>query len=371
MQFIATLVSAFPHAPGWRKLWRQLLRWGLGFGLRTGLFPEKYRVQLGRVHGWIKLGPGGAASPFDRAMVIEVASICNASCSFCSYPLLEFPRKVMPAAAFARALDTARAAGLQDVDFTPYLGEAFVDPQFIPRIRQARAALPTASLRVTTNATLLTRFDLDALLASGITHIYVSFGAWGREDYLKLYQIDAWDNVLAGIQQLLAAKQRLRSAVEIHLWYRVLDAARIRTHPDNLALLARFQDAINHVDYVDVFHDILAISGQQSEHIRIERQFDGSALKQLPCAHLGKLAHSATGKWFCCYCAASDCHRQEQSWFYLAEGAATLPDLNAALAQKVRQWENGELSPCCRTCPVYIPANLAGQTIAYPTPPAG
>lgn len=352
-----------------RWVWLQMLKIILGLGLRFRLFPEQYRVLLGRIHSWIKLGElGRQALKFDRGMVIEVASICNASCSFCSYPILEFPRKIMPEKTFATALATARQAQIRELDFTPYLGEAFVDPQFIPRIRKSRQELAAVTMQITTNATLLTRFDLEAFLTSGINRINISFGAWGREDYLKLYNIDAWDKVRAGVEGLLAAKQKLKSSVYIALWYRVLDASQVKTNPENMALLERFKDVIDEIEYVDVFHDILAISGQQSEAIKVERQFDGAALKTRPCAHLGKLACSSVGQWFCCYCAASDCYKQEKSWFYLGSSDMTVAGLNGALAKKIEQWNSGQMSECCRTCPVYRPANEPAGTMIYPGP---
>jgi len=338
----------------------------LGAGLRYRLFPQSRRNFLGGIHFLIRTAILGQIKfGFVRAMIIEVASICNAACSFCPYPILEFPRKLMSEKTFDGALAEAQARHIQDIDFTPYLGEAFVDPQFIPRIRKARREMPQAHLRFITNGTLLTRFDLDELLTSGISRINISFGAWGKEDYLKLYNIDAWEKVYAGVQSLLLAKERLKSDVFIGLWYRVLDTNKVQAIPANQALLARFKHFINEVTYTDVYHDILSMSGKQSKAIKLEQQLDTSSLKKFPCANLGKLACSSTGNWFACYCAATDCYKQEQSWFYLGSGAKKNGDLNQALLQKVKEWEAGQLPACCRTCPVYTPANKPGSSIAY------
>ncbi|MGA3283146.1 MAG: radical SAM protein [Verrucomicrobiota bacterium] len=282
-------------------------------------------------------------------MTIETVSICNASCSFCSYPILDFPRRVMGDGLFEKALSLAKKAQVDLVDFTPYLGEAFIDPQLIPRIRKTRKELPNTYIWLVTN----------------VSRINVSFGAWGREDYLQLYKIDAWDKVYNGVQALLAAKERLKSNVFIALWYRALDSGKVKKHPENVAFLGRFKHLINEVEYVDVYHDILAISGQQPKYLKLARHLDTTPLMTMPCAHLGKLACAPTGKWYCCYCSISDSFKQEQSWFYL--GSADTPglDLNQALLAKMDDWSKGNLPECCRICPAYTPANKRGDSITY------
>ena len=368
MRLLAAAISPFKHRPRLRRLWLHMVKLVLGAGLRYKLIPAERRNFLGGIHFLIRSGILGQEKwGFVRAMVIEVASICNAACSFCPYPLLEFPRKLMSEKTFDSALAEARLRRIPDIDFTPYLGEAFVDPQFLPRIRKARREMPSAYFRLITNGTLLTRFDLDELLKSGISRINVSFGAWGKEDYLALYNIDAWEKVYAGVERLLLAKERLKSDVFIGLWYRVLDAQRVKAIPENVAFLERFRHVIDEVSYTDVYHDILSISGRQPKSIKIEQQFDSSSLKKFPCANLGKLACSSTGNWFACYCGATDCYKQEQSWFYLGSTAASNSSLNRALRQKVNEWNAGRIPKNCRTCPVYVPANKPGCSIAYDT----
>jgi len=366
MSLLDAAISPFRGQPGLRRIWLHFVKLCLGAGLRYNLFPQGRRNFLGGLHFLLRTGTLGQQTfGFTRSMVIEVASICNAACTFCPYPLLEFPRKLMPEKTFDHALAEAQRMQIQDIDFTPYLGEAFVDPQFIPRIRKARKAMPAAWIRFITNGTLLTRFDMDELLASGVSRINISFGAWGKKDYFTLYQIDAWDKVYAGVENLLLAKERLKSEVVIGLWYRVLDTRKVAENPENVSFLRKYKHLIDEVSYTDVYHDILSMSGQQSSSIKIERQFDSSSLKKSPCANLGKLACSSTGNWFACYCGATDCYKQEQSWFYLGSNNGAKWDLNQALLQKVKQWEEGGMPPSCRTCPVYVPANKPDSSILY------
>ena len=365
MRLLEKALSLFSCFPGIRKYWLWFIKLLLGFGFRTGLFPQRHRHLLGHVYCCLRRVLELEIGKFDKAITIETVSICNASCSFCSYPILDFPKRVMGDSLFEDALSFAKKAQVDMVDFTPYLGEAFIDPQLISRIRKTRKELPNTCIWLVTNGTFLVQCNLDDLLTSGVSQINVSFGAWGREDYLQLYKIDAWDKVYNGVQALLAAKERLKSNVLISLWYRALDSGKVKKHPENVAFLGRFKHLINQVEYVDVYHDILAISGQQPKYLKLACHLDTTPLMTMPCAHLGKLACTPTGKWYCCYCSISDSFKQEQSWFYL--GSADTPDLdlNKALLAKIDDWSKGNLPECCRICPAYAPANKRGASITY------
>lgn len=367
MRHLVAATFWFQSYPNLRKIWLRFLKLALGAALRFNLIPADRVSLCGDIYEWINTGYlGKNPRGFDHGMTIETASICNASCSFCSYPLLEFPRKVMPQSTFEKAIDMAKRLNARFLDFTPYLGEAFVDPQFIPRLRYARKELPNADIVFTTNGTFFTRINVEDLLTSGVSEIHVSFGAWGKEDYLKLYNIDAWDKVYAGVEKLLAAKSQLKAKVRIALWYRVLDAAAARTNPESVAFLKRFKDVIDETMFVDVYHDLVDISGQQPAFLKLEPKFDSSALKKSPCSHLGKIACSSSGNWFSCFCAGTDCYKQEKSWFYLGSNGATPVDLDQALSKKINEWRSGAIPECCKTCPVYYPATIIESTILVP-----
>jgi len=356
----------FP-SPSWlRKGWFFCLKEFIGFGLRFGIFPKRHHKLLGYLHHQISgVVFGIGADEFRRMLLVEVSSICNAKCSFCPYPILDFPRKLMSDDLFKRALDLSARLDIREFDMTPYLGEAFVDPQFLARIRQIRACLPEVGISFITNGTFFTRCDCVALLTSGVQRISVSFGAWGREDYLKLYNIDAWDTVLAGVKKLLDAKRALKSDVKIALWYRTLNANQVRLHPENLEFLATYQDLLYEIEYTDVYYDIMTISGRQPKHIQLMPQLDFSALKRPPCANLSKLAINSTGNVFMCYCGSTDCYKQEKSWFYIGSMHKQF-DVNEALTAKLAAWERGEMPEYCKNCLVYVPSK-PGRSIMYGT----
>jgi len=358
-----TLFSRFPRI---RKYWLWFIRFLLAVGFRTHLIPKIHRHILGHLHSLLRSLLGSETRKFDKAMTIETVSICNASCSFCPYPILEFPKKVMSDSLFENALSLAKKAQVEMVDFTPYLGEAFIDPQLISRIRKTRKELPDTYIWLVSNGTLLTRCNLDDLLTSGLSRINISFGVWGKEDYLKLYNIDAWDKVYEGIRALLTAKERLKSNVFVALWYRAIDFDLVRNHPENIAFLKQYGPLINKIEYSDVYHDILAISGQQPKTIKLETHLNTYPLMAAsPCIHLGKLAATPTGNWYACYCSISDSYKQDKSWFYL--GSANTPDLNLndQLLRKMDDWTKGNIPDCCRFCPAYIPMSKGNDPITY------
>jgi sulfatase maturation enzyme AslB (radical SAM superfamily) len=355
MGFLGQALSLFQKHPRLRQVWLHIVKFSIGFGLKFNLIPSKNRLFFGRIHDWIRRGSlEENQQGFDRSFDLENSSICNAKCSFCSYPILDFPRKIMNEETFVGALDMAKAMKIKDLDFTPYLGENFVDPRFISRIRATRAALPDAVIRFTTNGTFLAQCNLEELLNSGVSRINVSFGVWGREDYQKLYNIDAWDRVYAGVVKLLETKERLGSKVFIALWFRPLNS---NSNAEIKNFLEKFGHVIDDTHVQEVYYDILSISGKQPKHIQIERQFDATSLKATPCAHLGKVACGSTGNWFSCFCVISDCYKQDQSWFYLGPPGSSLDTLNAALSEKTDLWKRGEIPQACRSCLFYVPVS--------------
>lgn len=360
---IEKLLNLVPQ-PAWlRRAWFLLLKNALGLSLRFHLVPYERQAVLGALHFCLKAAlTGEGAEACRREMVIEVSSICNAKCAFCPYPVLDLSKQLLSAAHFERALAYAAQLGIRRFDLTPYLGEALLDPQFCRKLETIHARFPGAETQFVTNGTLLQRCDCEALLRSGVGQINISFGAWGTDDYFKLYRIDAWAAVYAGVKKLLDTKRALQSKVRIALRYRTLDARKVRALPENQAFLRDYAGLIDEVDYTDVFHDIPSISGQQVEYIDVA-SLDSSAVKTVPCANLSKVGVSSTGNIFACYCASTDAFKLQDSWFYL--GTLDQPfDLDGVLVAKVQDWRSGRLSPCCKTCPIYVPTK-AGSDIRY------
>ena len=70
-------------------------------------------------------------------LVTGVTNICNAKCTFCAYPKVVANKTlqtgVMSFEIFKKAVDEWSAAGGQDLDLTPVVGDPLVDPGLLER----------------------------------------------------------------------------------------------------------------------------------------------------------------------------------------------------------------------------------------------
>ena len=68
----------------------------------------------------------------------EVTNICIANCIFCGYQYLERSKTVLPMQLYKKAIDEFSEIGGGNVGFTPVVGDPFLDPDFLEKIRYAR-----------------------------------------------------------------------------------------------------------------------------------------------------------------------------------------------------------------------------------------
>jgi MoaA/NifB/PqqE/SkfB family radical SAM enzyme len=159
-------------------------------------------------------------------LYLETTNICNADCIFCAYQYQSAFRAgkgAMSDELFEKALAdyAAMTPGSEDrrVNFTPLVGEPLVDPKIIQRVARAKA-LP-AHVTFFTNGILLNRVDVKALLATKMDRIFISTAPLDRESHERLYRTHGkYDDLLAGMQKLLDARNELNAPTIINLMFR-------------------------------------------------------------------------------------------------------------------------------------------------------
>lgn len=154
-----------------------------------------------------------------ETLKVELTNICNANCIFCGYQYETRPKGVMPDALYRRVISEYREMGGTRLSFTPVVGEPLVDPNFVSRVREAKA-LGFSHIATYTNGILLCRHDLKALLTSGMTHIIVSVAPLERARFERLLRNKQYDQLLEGLQGLLLTNQELGRPVDIELSFR-------------------------------------------------------------------------------------------------------------------------------------------------------
>ncbi len=143
----------------------------------------------------------------DNAPVIlltEISTACNARCIFCPHQYgvwkNKWKRSTIKDEFFYNAIDQFREMGGRYVSLTPMQGEPLLDKNILKKIEYAKGF---DLLYFYTNGTLLDRFDLDELLESGITHIFISTTFPDREYFFKTFGTDKYN--IPNIGNLLKA----------------------------------------------------------------------------------------------------------------------------------------------------------------------
>jgi MoaA/NifB/PqqE/SkfB family radical SAM enzyme len=121
---------------------------------------------------------------------------------------------------FRKAVGDFVASGGGSVGLTPIVGDALVDPKFVERVRYLRAFSNVDRIWVTTNAILLERHGVEAVLGSGLTSITISTSGFDEESYRRIYRSSSYDKVRRGVLALLEAIAGRREPLDIAIGLR-------------------------------------------------------------------------------------------------------------------------------------------------------
>ena len=153
---------------------------------------------------------------------LETTNICNANCIFCAYQYQENFRTgtgYMSDEILERALTQFKDMGGQDVEFTPLVGDALVDPQIIPRVKHAKD-LGFQWVHFYTNGILFNKIDVDALIKTGVDTISLSTGPFDETIWTQLYRNSQYKNLILGIKKLLKARNELNPNMKFSIVFR-------------------------------------------------------------------------------------------------------------------------------------------------------
>lgn len=196
----------------------------LASGMRV-LLAKAFRVGWRKLDAWTgRLRPlapvlsAMAARPYE--LHLELTNLCNANCLFCPYEFQQREVGFMGDDVFAKALADFVAAGGGSVGLTPIVGEALVDPRFLDRVGALRARPEIDRIWLTTNAILLDRHGVEAVLRSGLTSITISTSGFEEESYRRIYRSTAYQRMRGNVLALVETNARLGAPVGITIGIR-------------------------------------------------------------------------------------------------------------------------------------------------------
>jgi len=156
-----------------------------------------------------------------RQVNFAVTNACNANCIFCAYRYMKRQKSVMPVDLFKKALADFVDIGGGDVAFIPVVGDAFLDPYLLERIRYARSFSRIKNIGLLTNGIAIDKFSIKDILSSGVSSITVSFGGFNRDFYKKIFGVDQFQRALENIVNLASLNRDSGYPVRISLALRI------------------------------------------------------------------------------------------------------------------------------------------------------
>jgi MoaA/NifB/PqqE/SkfB family radical SAM enzyme len=222
---------------------------------------------------------GMALRPFE--LHLELTNICNASCLFCPYQFQKRPEQFMLDEVFEKAVHDFVSIRGGSVGLTPIVGEPLVDPKFLQRVRYLRSQPAIDRIFVTTNAILLDKFGIEAVLTSGITSINISTASFDRENYQKIYRSAAYERMKNNVTALVAENARLGSPVTICI------GLRTERPLSEVVKDSDFQPILRHNPVIDYTWSFTSAGGRITrEMIPVTMRLRRATRKKEPCFQL-------------------------------------------------------------------------------------
>lgn len=175
-----------------------------------------------------------------RKLIVDSTNLCNSNCIFCAYQYREEAVSTLSLDLFSHAIqDYAKFHPESFVTLTPAFGEPLLDRTIFEKVRLAKAH-GIQRVQFYTNAILLKK-RLAELLASPLDNLEISLADFNREEYLRIYRVDKYPDVIEGVGLLLKTlkDEGRRLPVKLNLMGR-RDWSEIQQEPDYLTHIAPY-----------------------------------------------------------------------------------------------------------------------------------
>lgn len=286
-----------------------------------------------------------------RVAYLELSTICNAHCRFCTYDLLkESGRKgiVMGEDVFQASLDTAIALGYGKVSFTPTAGELLAHSKWAEFVSTALRKSEISSVYFYTNAILLNEANIDKILNlphfEKLDSIHISVGGTDVAMYRHMYGVDKFEEVVQNINNLCAALSKSNSNLKIACEIRATKNANI-----NLDQAAKLFNSVSYAHFS---------IGSLKSYDSLDGLFAEDDFEYLPvvpkkgvCHRLEDIRFAPDGFVWACGCVVSERPNDFSLRLgKLEEGAVRLEELRLEL---LGRWNAGDIPTACRPCGLY------------------
>jgi len=162
---------------------------------------------------------------------MEISSICNSRCIFCSYTSFSNSNKIrtlMSKDTYEKVLEKLRQVNYDIISFTPTTGDTLVNPDWDKYIQKAFYLDPIKTIIFYTNGILMNSLNIEKLIQlirsdtqRKLFSLLFSLGGYDRETYLYMFGVDKFDLVRENLRLLLARLQEEKMSVLVQLEFRI------------------------------------------------------------------------------------------------------------------------------------------------------
>jgi len=280
---------------------------------------------------------------------LELTNICNAKCIFCPYRFQERETGYMLDEVFHKAISDFVADGGGGVFFTPIVGDALIDKQFLERVKYARAQPQVDDIKVITNAILVDRFGAREIIEAGLTEIMISTAGFDEAMYERVYQNKKYKAMRTHVLALLEANKQAGSPVQITIGLRPdVPLGQVMRFPD-------FQEILAYEPKLDFTWSFTSAGGRiQREMLTKHMKLRVPPPKQEPCVStLNGPVVLQDGTVLICSCvAAMDAVDDLAIGNVMESPLSTIWRSEKAKAIR-RSFGTPELNETCRKCDMY------------------
>lgn len=285
---------------------------------------------------------------------IELSSICNARCVFCSYPAIsriDNSDKNMTELTFGQVLDFIKKKPKQAISLTPIVGEIFVNKSWNIYLQEILDIPEIKYVGIITNGILLTERNIKKLIALRNVNklgISISVGGLNRTDYRVSYGVDKFNRVSENINRLVSELKEGDLSVSVRVELRLIQGSAAGKadvfHTFNKSNYSEFYFGV-----VRKFDPLHGLPEGHSEIVWAEQK----PKKQRACRTLSSLMFAANGDVRLCGCVMSMIPKDSSMVVGTADEDPEV--IRKRLEEKIRRWEDEAVLPLpCQSCTDYV-----------------
>ena len=295
---------------------------------------------------------------------MELSSVCNSRCIFCSYVKIAGSGKKLQQMApetYEKVLEKLKLVNYETVSFTPTTGDTLINPDWDGYIRKALALDPLKTILLYTNGILMNKENIEKLIGllkydkqRKIFSLLFSLGGFDRETYTFMFGVDKFNQVKENIKTLLSRLQEEKMTLLVNLEFRI---------PNDYQLdLNKVKKELNTAGYpflgARVLRKFAGIEGLEKSEKLCYNEETGE--KKKFCSYLRKTRFAADGGVWADGCVVSELPGDTS--LKLGTVDDEWHDLEYHRKRIVDEWiHHGRIPAPCRTCTLYRSDNKPFQ----------